>query len=132
DNCIDVIFDLREGATDAAFVVGPMLAAALLHYHAACLLGVRFRPGAATEFLDVKASDLTPRDVSAADIWHDAPALTERLLSSPAPERFALLDAYLLGRRRAVREAGIARRASAAIERSHGLLSVRTLTQALG
>jgi len=131
DNCIDVIFDLREGAT-AAFVVGPMLAAELLHYRDADLLGVRFRPGAATEFLGVRASDLLPRDVNAADIWRDAPELTERLLASAPASRLALLDTYLLGRRHAVREAGIARRASAAIERSHGLLSVRTLTNALG
>lgn len=133
DNCIDVIFDLRPVGAEAAIVVGPMLSAELFMVRGDVdMLGVRFAPGAATEFLDIKASDLTPSHVTAGDVWPDAASLTDRLQSSPVADRPRALADILLERRRPRRDAALARSAAAAAERSRGVLSVSALADALG
>jgi AraC-like DNA-binding protein len=134
DNCIDVIFDLEPGSALPAFLVGPMLSAAVFHHgRAVNLLGVRFRPGAATEFFDFKACDLTERDVEATAVWHEARAFAERLAESSPTEQLQLLDRELLRRRqRTTREATLARAAAGTIEQVRGVLTVSALTSALG
>ena len=133
DNCIDVIFNLRPAASFRAIVVGPMLTAEVLHHHALVdMLGVRFRPGAGTEFLECSATEVAAREFTAGELWSDAGGLIDRLLDTPVAARFAVLDAYLLRRRRTWRPATLARMATAAIERAHGLGSVRGLTMSLG
>ncbi|HVH09843.1 MAG TPA: helix-turn-helix transcriptional regulator [Gemmatimonadales bacterium] len=133
DNCIDVIFDFAPATRHPALLVGPMLSAEVfLHGSDVDLLGVRFRPGAATEFLDIKASDLTPRHLEAAMVWRDAASLTERLREAQMADRRAVLDLELGRRRRTTREAGLARLATVTIERARGMMTVSALTRALG
>jgi len=132
DNCIDVIFNLRPGASFEALVVGPMLTAEVLQHRAAVdMLGVRFRPGAATEFLDCRAGEVAAREFAAVELWDDATSLRSQLQEMP-DARFAILEAYLLRRRRTWRHAFLARHATAVIERTHGLMTVERLTQTLG
>jgi AraC-like DNA-binding protein len=130
DNCIDVIFDLRATARTSAFAVGPMLEAQVFyHRNEADMLGVRFSPGAATEFLDLEATDLLPADIPVAEIWNDSDALAEQLSVSAGAERLGILDSYLCRRRRVNRTAALARRATAIITRARGMMTVESLTQ---
>jgi AraC-like DNA-binding protein len=130
DNCIDVIFDL-SGAR--AFVVGPMLTAEVFdHSPSARMFGVRFRPGAATLFLDVKASELRGAHVNASDVWPDAPVLADQLRGAGETEACQLLDEYLLRVRCARAPARLAGFATSLIERARGSVTVNALTAALG
>jgi len=130
DNCIDVVFDLRS--QPSAFVVGPMLTAEVIPHAADIdLLGVRFSPGAATEFLDARAAELAAANVDAGDLWPDTASLVGQLIDTPHDARPLVLDAYLLRRRRARRDATLARRAAAAIQRSGGRLTVDELASAV-
>lgn len=132
DNCIDVIFDL--GATESrAFLVGPMLTAEVVDQTStARMLGVRFRPGAATSFLDVSASELVRSHVDAADVWHDTTSLFDKLSSVSCDDAVRALDGYLQRIRRERPNAILASTATALIERAHGSLSVAALVSALG
>jgi AraC-like DNA-binding protein len=126
DNCIDVIFDLR--AQLPPFVVGPMLTAEVMpQFEEIDMLGVRFCPGAATEFVDLRAADLTAAHVDTADVWPDSHHLAEQLWSSQYRERPAILDAWLARRRRTRSGVALARRATVAIEHSGGRLTVERL-----
>lgn len=127
DNCIDVIFDLARGH---GFVVGPMLEAEVIPVSGyADTMGVRFCPGAATEFLDIKASDLAvTTHLSAADVWRDADTLADRLRAVTQDRRAGILDAYLRGRRREKKDAVLARAVAASIGRARGILTVQGLT----
>jgi AraC-like DNA-binding protein len=127
DNCIDVLFDLTGDGS--GFLVGPMLQAMVFDVRGySDTIGVRFCPGAATEFLDLKASELATAHVKASDVWNDAETLSDRLRSSPVASRPGILDAYLRGRRRARRDATLARAVAASIGRARGLLTVGGLT----
>lgn len=133
DNCIDVIFDLRRTAAAHAFVVGPMLTAQVfLHGDAVDMLGVRFRPGAATAFLSLEAADLAPSDIRASDVWPDAGALTAEISEQTGAGRLQALDAYLLRRRRENTVAEFARRVTDAIARARGRMTVESLSRATG
>ncbi|HEX7938348.1 MAG TPA: helix-turn-helix transcriptional regulator [Gemmatimonadaceae bacterium] len=126
DNCIDVIFDL---ARDSGIVVGPMLTAEVFAVRGhSDMIGVRFCPGAATEFLDLKASELATAHLVASDVWPDAPALADRLRAAPDQARGGVLDAYLRGRRRERKDAVLARAVAASIGRARGMLTVQGLT----
>jgi AraC-like DNA-binding protein len=126
DNCIDVIFDFASGA---GFLVGPMLTAEVFPVTGSYdTMGVRFCPGAATEFLDLKASDLATAHIQAAEVWRDAPALTGRLRESAPTARIGILDAYLRARRRERKDAVLARAVAQSIGRARGMLTVRGLS----
>jgi len=132
DNCIDVIFDLANVRGPNAFIVGPMLTAAvMLHDATVDMLGVRFAPGAATEFLDLRATDLAPADIDASDVWPDAPLIAEQLASLSRTERLARFAQYLTTRRRANREAALAMSTAVLIERARGAISVASLARLL-
>ena len=132
DNCIDVIFDFRADSRNS-FVVGPMLTAEVAAVAPfSDMLGVRFRPGVATEFLGVPAAELTRAHLAADEIWRDAESLMDRLRGSTPAGRRTILDAYLHSRRLPRADAILARRAAAAIERARGVMTIRRLTQAVG
>lgn len=127
DNCIDVLFDLSGDGS--GFLVGPMLQALVLPVRGySDTLGIRFCPGAATEFLDLKASELATTHVNASDVWKDAESLSDRLRSARAESRGGILDAYLRGRRRERRDATLARAVATQIGRARGMLTVSGLT----
>jgi AraC-like DNA-binding protein len=66
DGCIDVLLDLRTGATR---VVGTMTRAVRYTLPAdASLVAARFRPGAASAFLRVNAADLTDRVIGVDEL----------------------------------------------------------------
>ena len=134
DNCIDIIFDLAPASVLPALLVGPMVHAEVFrHDRDVSLLGVRFRPGAATEFFDLQAADLAQQDLEATTVWREVRGVAEQLVEAPAAERFSLLDRELLRRRRgATREAALARTATSAIERARGLMTVSALRSLLG
>jgi AraC-like DNA-binding protein len=126
DNCIDVVFDLSRGA---GFLVGPMLESEVFPVAGSYdSMGVRFCPGAATEFLDIKASELATAHLRADDVWRDAPTLIERLASASVPSRIGIMDGYLRARRRERKDAVLARAVAASISRARGMLTVRGLT----
>ena len=132
DNCIDVIFDLGVSAS-RAFLVGPMLTAEVFDQApGARMIGVRFRPGAATSFLDVSASELLTSHVDAADVWNDTESLCDKLGSISRDEGIRVLDEYLTRIRRERPAAILASTATALIERAHGSMSVTALVSALG
>jgi AraC-like DNA-binding protein len=132
DNCIDVIFDLRD-PHGRGFLVGPMLTAEVFDQApAARMIGVRFRPGAATSFVDVTATELQRAHVDAADVWRDTSSLCDQLGSVSRDEAIRALDAYLRRIRRDRPNAILASTATALIERAHGALSVGALVTALG
>jgi transcriptional regulator GlxA family with amidase domain len=96
------------------------------------LLGVRFRPGAATDFLDLEAHEVTATQIAADTAWRDAGSLVERLQAAPQPLRRGILDEELQSRRRSRRETALARIATAAMERAAGEMTVRSLSLAMG
>jgi len=129
DNCIDVIFDLRAGASGGGFIVGPMLEAEVFPVNEFLdTMGVRFCPGAATEFLDLKASELATVHLNAGDVWRDAAGLADRLRAAPVASRSGIMDAFLRGRRRERKDAVLARAVAASISRARGLLTVQGLS----
>jgi AraC-like DNA-binding protein len=96
------------------------------------MIGVRFRPGAATSFVDVTASELRRCHIDAADVWTDTASLCDQLGSVSRDEAIRALDAYLQRIRTERPDAILASNATALIERAHGTLSVAALVSALG
>ncbi|MFZ5892379.1 MAG: helix-turn-helix domain-containing protein [Myxococcota bacterium] len=103
DGCIDFLFDLEDGS---ACVVGPMPTAELvLLPERTRLFGVRFRPGAASAFLDIEASELLATEAPLAELtrakrW----ALAERIASAANDAQRAEVVA------RFIADAGVRRR----------------------
>ena len=104
DGCMDVIFDLApaSGAEDPGFAVGTMTrpltvpSAGTVH-----LIGVRFRPGGATPFLDVPAYELVDRRAPLEALWGaQAARALEHVHEQGASALEALLEARLRGARR--------------------------------
>ena len=64
-----------------------------------CFVGVRFRPGKASAFLNLPASELTDLRVPLDDIWLDADHVRESLaVSADGVERVRALDRVLAAR----------------------------------
>src|SRR5690242_3782141 len=55
DGCMDLIFDMSNGAAADASLVGTMTTALVARARRACFFGVRFRPGEAFAFVGVPA-----------------------------------------------------------------------------
>jgi len=103
DGCIDVVlgFSGRADDPESAMVVGTMTRALVLDAATSsdCFVGVRFRPGKASAFLDVPASELTDLRVSLDDMWDDAGDVREALAASPdAAQRVRALERVLVSR----------------------------------
>lgn len=95
DACVDFLFDLSAGT---AQLVGTMTRPLpVLRAGSMDLLGVRFRPGALTTFVDAPAAEITDADVPLLDAAGPAGAeLFERLEEEPhTPDRIAVLDRCL-------------------------------------
>ncbi len=104
DGAIDIVFDLRAPAGQAAQVVGTMTRPLLLpRGTAADFLGVRFRPGRAAAFLRTDAWELTDRRVDLAELWSGGSReLLERLAGERlVAGRLRVLERELLRRLRA-------------------------------
>ncbi len=136
DGCIDIVFNLGEGARERSAVVGtmtrPLLVAASGRQD---FLGVRFRPGQAGAFLKFCASELTNDAAPLDNFWGDAARLLlERLAESTnSREHVGLLEAALCLRLRDTRPANAV--LGAAVETildRRGRLSVRELSARSG
>ena len=93
DGCIDVIIDLAHGRAE---VVGTMTRAIVVPVHpSACLVAVRFKPGAAVPFLEVAARELTDRKIPVAELGRNALDLRHAAGRSPG-EALAILENALL------------------------------------
>lgn len=103
DGCIDVIlgFSGHADEPESAMAVGTMTRALVLDAATSpeCFVGVRFRPGKASAFLDLPASELTDLRVPLDDIWRDAGQVRATLaVSADAMERVRALDRVLAAR----------------------------------
>jgi AraC-like DNA-binding protein len=99
------------------------------------VLGVHFRPGAATAFLGVPAGELADSHVDLESVWGPAAwEIRERLFVAATPEaRFALLEAALLERvRRSPERHPAVPAALAALERADEAVSVREIARDIG
>jgi AraC-like DNA-binding protein len=132
DGCIDFIFDLGAGS---AYVQGPMTAAEVVRKPAAArLFGVRFRPGAASAFIDDDAGAFEDRAVD-LDVMVAArrASLAARIAEAPdLAARKRIITDFLLdprARRRAtdVRVAHAVR----AVRHSHGALPIAAVARDL-
>lgn len=136
DGCIDILFDLGEGADagEAARVIGAMKSAEVVWLRGSVdLLGVRFHPGGAPGFLAERAGGLTRRTAPLSALWGArAEETLERLRAAPLPARIALLDGILQGRRRTGARDEQILAAGRIIAASGGTVAVRAVQQALG
>lgn len=103
DGCMDLLVEFRPvggGDAMAAMAVGTMTRALVVDASGSgSFLGVRFRPGKASAFLRLPASELTDLHVSLADVWPDAEAVHDALASaSHVRARMALLERLLIDR----------------------------------
>jgi|SRR5262245_21738966 len=112
DGCIDILveFDGRAveagtrisaGFGDRASVVGTMSRPLIVNAApATCFIGVRFKPGKATQFLGVTAGELTDRSIPLEEIWtRDGSKLEAKLTGLQGTRgKFALLEGELLER----------------------------------
>jgi AraC-like DNA-binding protein len=99
DGCVDIIWD---GAR--LFVAGPDTGpVALTRQAGAYYVGARFRPGLASTFLDVPASELLDQRIDAGDLLgpgHGIPALVEQLAQAadgPLRPMARALESALVG-----------------------------------
>ena len=82
-------------------VVGTMTKALVLEASDSpeCFVGVRFRPAKAAAFLELPASDITDLRVSLDEIWPDAAAVRDALMTDPnAVARVRALERVLTAR----------------------------------
>jgi AraC-like DNA-binding protein len=97
DACIDIIWDGAD-----LFVAGPdTRPAAIVPSPGLAFAGVRFRPGKASGFLGLPASEMLDSRVALAELWGQAAAgrLADQLASAPSAEAAAhLLDAAVADR----------------------------------
>jgi AraC-like DNA-binding protein len=103
DGCIDVVltFSDRGDEPESAMVVGTMTRALVLDPASdpECFVGVRFRPGKATAFVALPASELTDLRVAIGDVWPDAERIRDALAASPnAVARLRALERVLTAR----------------------------------
>lgn len=109
DGCMDIIFNLgdtpRQGRRVAACpaVIGTMTRAIAVEYHGRTeIVGVRFRPGGGTPWVDAPAFELTDKVVGLENLWGAEAGRAHEILGEVAAgRRFALLDEILIGRLRA-------------------------------
>jgi AraC-like DNA-binding protein len=143
DGCMDIIITLGDpvsatgSSSGPAYAVGTMTRPLEVRYAGALhLMGVRFRPGGAAQYLSVDAPGLTDGSTPLDDIWGaEAHYLRERLATAPhLAARVDVLDQALLGRLRdgpsAVDEA-VLRAAEIATARG-GRASVDSMAEAAG
>ncbi len=142
DGCMDILFNLgdpprRERGADASpTVIGSMTRAVEVEYDGHMeLVGVRFRPGGATPWLDLPASELTDQVVGLEELWGaEAGRTHERLSEAGAAGRIALLDEILVERLRGTANPADERVlcASEAVAAHDGSLPVERLADAAG
>ncbi len=142
DGCMDILFNLgdpprrQRGAHGSPTVIGSMTRAVEVEYDGRMeLVGVRFRPGGATPWLDVPASELTDQVVGLEELWGaEAGATHERLRAAGAVARVNLLDEILIERLPGTANPADERvlRASEAIAAHDGGLAVERLADATG
>jgi AraC-like DNA-binding protein len=132
DGCMDIVFDLATGRTRA---VGAMSRAdTVCVAEGERLFGVRFRPGRAALFFDVKAGELldlgAPLD---AVLGPRAALLAERVAEARTDDARALAVAELVCDRGARVRAIDARvdRAATLLERSRGLATIPAVASAV-
>jgi AraC-like DNA-binding protein len=96
DGAMDVV--LARG--QAARVIGPMTRAIVAPGSASWVAGVRFRPGAAIEMLEVAASELRDDVAGARDVWGPAGRTLDAQVGTAKDARHALslLEDVLLSR----------------------------------
>jgi AraC-like DNA-binding protein len=133
DGCIDFVFDLNRGS---GWVVGPMSRAET------CLLpvgaryfGVRFRPGAASEFLDAAARELLDRDAAFDEIGVKGGAeLGERLAEASGDHtRRELISEFLLDPKRRCRALDArVERAVRKLQKDYDDVSIASLAKQVG
>jgi AraC-like DNA-binding protein len=137
DNGIDILWQDGPGAS---FAVGMMSVPVIVPPSLlARTCAVRFKPGAASCFLDLPLSELSDQRASLADLWgsgHAARIADELWTHALADrQRLDVLERHLLQRlreRRAIAAPGLVARAVAAIEQSAGNARVDALADALG
>jgi AraC-like DNA-binding protein len=103
DGCIDVVLAFSAGGdeSESPMVVGTMTRALVLDAMSepVCFVGVRFRPGKATAFLALPASEVTDLRVSIDDVWPDAEQVRDTLAASrDVVARLRALERILLRR----------------------------------
>ena len=103
DGCIDVVlgFSGQADEPESAMAVGTMTRALVLDAGTSpeCFVGVRFRPGKASAFLTVPASELTDLRVPIEELWLDAVEVRDALaVSADAMERVRALERVLSAR----------------------------------
>jgi AraC-like DNA-binding protein len=99
------------------------------------MFGVHFKPGGVYPFLRLPLSELHNQVVSLEIIWGKyAAEIRERLYAAPTPQTaFALFEQLLLARlRETLHGLDAVQYAIAEIERHHGALSIRTLSDRIG
>ena len=139
DGSIDVVlrFSGRGDEPESAMVVGTMTKALVLEASDApeCFVGVRFRPAKAAAFLELPASDITDLRVSLDEVWPDAAAVRDALVTHPN----AVARVRALGRVLTARLSPVAGRPQADVDEAvrrivdaGGTLGITRLAPALG
>lgn len=96
------LFDLHRqtqcGSTRGARLCGIHSQGFIITRHQHCaVMGVHFKPGGSTAFLNIPARELRNQIISLEDLWEDAGALRERLRSnSTTVAQFQTLEQFLL------------------------------------
>jgi AraC-like DNA-binding protein len=106
DGCMDFLFDLDDDR--GGIVIGPMAKAKIVRLRAgARIFAVRFRPGAASLYVDAVARELCDRDCPVTDVTPAARfRLADRILEAhDDADRCRVLGDFLLGGARRVRPA---------------------------
>jgi AraC-like DNA-binding protein len=119
DGCIDFVFDLERGE---GWVVGPMSRAETCQLpRGARYFGVRFRPGAAIQFLEADAGELLDRDAAfdEAGVQGGAELASRLAEAADVKARAALVSEFLLDRNRQRRV--LDRRVEHAVRMLHGV-----------
>lgn len=139
DGCIDVVLAVPAGGDEpeSAMVVGTMTRALVLDAMSTleCFVGVRFRPGKATAFLALPASEITDQRISIDDVWPDAEHVRDTLAARrDVVARVRALERILL-KRLAPHARGSQRDVDEAVRRiieSGGSLGITRLAPSLG
>ena len=142
DGCIDFLFNLgdsstrQSGLSASPTVIGSMTRAVEVEYAGQIeLVGVRFRPGGATPYLGLPASELTDHVVGLEEIWGaEAGRTHERLSELDTRARIALLDETLMERLRSTAHPADGRvlHASETVVAHEGSLPVARLVEETG
>lgn len=134
DGCLDFLFDLADGRST---LVGTMTRPLTVGRGGGMdLLGVRFRPGAISWFIDLPADEVTDAIVSLGHAWGPTTeALRERLRKQDDDDaRVGLMDDALL--RRLARHPGrgdrVVRQAAAILGQAQGRIRTEALADRVG